>query len=311
MLKNLPYNALRTLESVVRLRGFARAAEELNVTQSAVSQHVKLLEEWLGQRLLIRRSRQTIPTEAGERLASVTRDGFGAIELICDELRGSQRDKGNALLLGSPPGFAFVWLLPRLLNFDEHHPDIQISLTTDGQSRDPISAEADIFISYSAGGFPGLHAEALMAEQMSPVCSPELARSINDLSDLSAHTILQDNLEATESISHWEFWAKECGVKLPPLPKTRKYGQANLVVQAAIQGLGVAMGRSPLVGDAVREGKLIYPFAASAHSQFSYWFVCQHGALKKRSVCTFKTWLAQEAAAFSEMLPNPTEAPEG
>ena len=299
MLKTLPFNALRTLEAVVRLRGFARAAEELNVTQSAVSQHIKQLEEWLGHRLLIRRSRQTIPTEAGERLASATRQGFGGVELICDELRGSKKVTPNGLLLGAPPGFAFLWLLPRLLDFDDQYPDIPISLSTDPQSRDPNSAEADVYITYSSGGFPGLHTELLMTEQMSPVCTPDIAATIRDLDDLSEQTILQDHLESTGTPSHWDFWAKECDITLPGFKSTRKYGQANLVVQAAIQGLGVAMGRSPLVADATRDGQLVYPFPHFAHSQFSYWFVCQHEALKKKPVRAFLNWLHQEAIGFT------------
>ena len=205
MLKTLPFNALRTLEAVVRLRGFGRAADELNVTQSAVSQQIKQLEEWLGHRLLSRRNRVTAPTEAGERLARAVRDGFGAIEGLCDELRGTNLARGNGVLVASPPGFAFVWLLPRLLSFDHSHSDISISLSTDPQSRNPVISDADVFISYSAGGFPGLHAELLMPETMAPVCAPHLARSLNSVADLAQHTILRDHLEAGEAQSNWEF----------------------------------------------------------------------------------------------------------
>ncbi|WP_298918561.1 LysR substrate-binding domain-containing protein [uncultured Roseobacter sp.] len=300
MLKTLPFNALRTLESVVRLRGFGRAAEELNVTQSAVSQHIKLLEDWLGHRLLIRRSRKTVPTEAGERLAQATREGFGGIEMICDELRGSKRTRGQGILVGAPPGFAFVWLLPRLLRFDHMNPDISISLSTDPHSREPSTGEADVFISYSAGGFPGLHAEQLMDERMSPVCAPNLARTVNAIGDLSNHTILRDNLESDEALSPWEFWAKECGIGLPHFNRTKTYGQANLVVQAAVQGLGIAMGRGPLVADAIKDGTLVRPFEATAPSQFSYWFVCRHEALKSDNVNAFRKWLHEEAKPFRQ-----------
>jgi LysR family glycine cleavage system transcriptional activator len=298
MLKTLPFNALRTLEAVVRLRGFGRAAEELNVTQSAVSQHIRQLEDWLSVRLLIRRGRQTTPTEAGERLASAAREGFGMVEAVCEDLKGSSKTRNAGILVGSPPGFAFVWLLPRLLSFDDTNPDISVSLSTDPQLRDPFLGEADIFISYSTGGFPGLHAELLMAETMSPVCSPRLADGLTSIKDLEKHTILQDNLDAPDAVSNWEFWAKEGGITLPRFQRTRSYGQANLVVQAAAQGLGVAMGRSPIVKDAVKDGSLVYPFQQSAKSQFSYWFVCRHEALKSKSVQAFREWLHEEVAAF-------------
>lgn len=295
MLKTLPYNALRTLESVVRLRGFGRAAEELNVTQSAVSQHIKLLEDWLGHQLLVRQGRQTIPTQTGELLASTIRDGFGAVSLICDEVRNTNRSRRRGIHVAAPPGFAFIWLLPRLLDFDEKNPDIPISLSTDPKSQDPSSSDADVVISYSAGGFPDLHAEKLMSEVMSPVCSPQLGESLNDINDLANHTILRDTLEGPEHRSNWEFWAKEVNVTLPHFPQTRVYGQANLVVQAAKNGSGIAMGRSPLVEDSVQCGKLVYPFTDFASSQFSYWFVCRHSVLKSKSVQEFRSWLHGEA----------------
>ncbi|MEP4198378.1 MAG: LysR substrate-binding domain-containing protein [Aliishimia sp.] len=302
MLKTLPFNALRTLEAVVRLRSFRRAADELNVTQSAVSQQVKQLEGWLGVRLLLRRNRQTSPTEAGERLASVTRDGFGKVEELCEDLRGSQKARNDGVLVGSPPGFAFLWMLPRLLNFDDSNPNIQVSLSTDPQSQDPMLGEADVVISYSSGGFPGLHAEQLMTETMSPVCTPQIAETLKVPDDLAKHAVLRDHLASIDATSTWDFWSKECGITLPRFQRSRTYGQANLVVQAAVQGLGIAMGRSPLVYDAIEAETLIYPFPEFAHSQFSYWFVCEHEALKSPAVQAFRSWLQLEAAKFEQSI---------
>ncbi len=296
MLKTLPFNALRTLESVVRLQGFGRAADELNVTQSAVSQHIKLLEEWLGHRLLIRQNPHTLPTETGALLARSIRDGFGAVELVCDDLRNAKSSQNRGIHVAAPPGFAFVWLLPRLLEFDEINPEIPISISTDPKSLDPVSGQADIIISYSGGGFNNMHAEKLMSESMAPVCSPIVAKGLDSISDLNNHVILQDTLETPRSISNWEFWAKENNLNLPHFTRARKYGQANLVIQAAINGLGVAMGRSPLVKDAIGNGTLVYPFGEFAQSQFSYWFVCQHAALQSNSVQAFRSWIHEEAA---------------
>lgn len=296
MLKTLPYNALRTLESVVRLHGFGRAAEELNVTQSAVSQHIKQLEEWLGYQLLVRQSRQTVPTQIGERLASAIRDGFGGIERVCDELRDTKITRQDGLLVAAPPGFAFVWLLPRLFKFDERHPDIPISLSTDPKSQAPSASEADMIISYSLGGFPNMHAEKLMAELMAPVCSPKLAEKLNNIADLANHVILQDTIDKPEHRANWAFWAKEVNATLPHFPNVRTYGQANMVIQAAIGGSGIAMGRGPLVADAIKQGTLVYPFEEFARSQFSYWIVCPHEALKSKSVQAFRTWLHEAAA---------------
>ena len=295
MLKTLPYTALRTLESVVRLRGFSRAAEELNVTQSAVSQHIKQLEEWLGHQLIIRQNPKIRPTEHGEHLARAVGEGFGMVETICDTLRGTPRTRKDGLLVAAPPGFAFVWLLQRLLDFDEKHPGIPVSLSTDPKSQNPATSDADVIISYSAGGFPQMHAEVLMTEAMAPVCSPRIAKNLQTPADLADHVILKDDLGSQEHQSNWEFWAKETGVPLPPFRRTRKYGQANMVIQAAVNGAGIAIGRGPLVESAIQSGTLVYPFDAFAASQSSYWFVCGHDALKSKKIMAFKAWIQEQA----------------
>ena len=294
MLKTLPYSALRTLESVVRLRGFSRAGEELNVTQSAVSQHVKQLEEWLGVQLLVRSSRDVNPTDAGERLARATRDGFGTISEICDELRNQHDERANEILVASPPGFAYLWLLPRLLRFDEKHPGMAVSLSTDQPSRDVRATEADVIIAYGPGGFSGLHAERLMSEEMTPVCAPALAKDLHSVADLAKHVILLDRLDDGSTMTNWDFWAREVGETLPKFPRSRTLGQANLVIQAAIDGLGVAMGRSPLVGDAIAAGQLVQPFEKSAHAQYSYWLVWRHEASKRERTVKFLDWIRSE-----------------
>lgn len=295
MLKTLPFNALRTLESVVRLRGFGRAADELNISQSAVSQHIKQLEEWLGHQLLIRKNPKVIPTDDGTRLANAARNGFGMVEAVCDSLRDSKKSASKGLLVAAPPGFAFIWLLPRLLDFNDSHPGIQISLSTDPKSLDPTTSEADVIIAYSTGGFPSLHSEKLMSERMSPVCTPKLAEQIRSPQDLEHQTILQDGQSETEHLSNWEFWASELGIKLPITQRKQVYSQANMVIQAAINGSGVAMGRCPLVIDALENGQLVRPFTQEAQSQFSYWFVCAHNKAHSKFMQEFRNWLHDQA----------------
>ena len=291
MLKTLPYTALRTFEAVERLRGFGRAAEELNVTQSAVSHHVKSLEEWLGHQLLRRQGRRTVPTEAGERLADALRKGFGLVETICDDLRGAPQRQSNGLRIGAPPGFAYLWLLPRLLKFDELHPSTPVSLSTDPHALDLKASDADAMICYSFGGFPDLHAEHLLSETLAPVCAPDIAEKIASPQDLADHIILEDVHDTPGRPSNWDIWSKEVGVPLPPFKRRRRFGQANLVVQAAMDGLGIAMGRSPLVEAALADGKLVELFGKHAPSQYAYWFVCSHDALELPAVNAFRKWL--------------------
>ncbi|PLS21310.1 LysR family transcriptional regulator [Amylibacter cionae] len=301
MLKTLPFNALRTLEAVVRLRGFGRAADELNISQSAVSQHIKQLEDWLGHQLMIRKNPKVLPTDAGVRLATAARNGFGMVETVCDSLRDSKAAANKGLLVAAPPGFAFIWLLPRLLDFNDSHPSIQISLSTDPKSLDPGSSTADVIIAYSTGGFPALHSEKLMGERMYPVCAPTLAEQIRTPRDLDRFTLLQDGPPAEGHLSNWDFWASELGMKVPVPDKKQVYSQANMVIQAAINGSGVAMGRCPLVRDALQAGQLVRPFPQDAESQFSYWFVCTHNKAQLKSTRQFRDWLHGKAAPFNEV----------
>ncbi len=294
MMKLLPFTALRTLEAVVRLRGFGRAAEELNVTQSAVSQHIKSLEEWTGHKLLLRGARKTVATEKGLRLASAVAEGYGGVEAVCDELRDKHQTANRGVLVASPPGFGFVWLLPRLMNFDQDFPDFPVSLSTDIFARDVGAEDTDVMIQYGAGGFSGLHSELLMQETITPVCSPKIAAELHEIADLNRFTILKDNVQNFGTPPTWDYWAQQADIKLPNLPRIRKFGQANMVVQAAVKGLGIAMGRTPLICDAIAEGTLVCPFPQVVKSQFSYWFVCRHEALQLESVQAFRAWLHQE-----------------
>ena len=301
MLKTLPFSALRTLESVTRLNGFGRAAEELNVTQSAVSQHIKQLEEWTGQKLLIRGARKTVPTESGLRLASATAEGFGTVQLVCDDLRDKNMKTNRGILVAAPPGFAFVWLLPRLFNFDSLHPELPVSISTEIFARDFNADAADVMIQYGLGGFPGLHAEQLMPEKMVPVCSPELAVEIDTVDDLAKFTILQDDVNKLGVPPTWDVWAGEAGVKLPKFSNARKFGQANMIIQAAKAGHGVAMGRAPLSIDGLQDGSLACPLPIIAHSQLSYWFVCRHEMFKTKRVKIFRDWIFEEVKNQPDM----------
>jgi LysR family glycine cleavage system transcriptional activator len=170
-------------------------------------------------------------------------------------------------------------------------------LSTDVYLQEFNATQADVMIFYGLGGFTGLHAELLMQEAISPVCAPEVAKTLRSINDLERHTILRDALQNVGSPPSWEFWAEEAGLTLPQLPLGRQFGQANMVIQAAIQGLGVAMGRGPLVADAIAQGLLVCPFEDVVASQFSYWLVCRHDALKSRKVRLFCEWLHEQTSA--------------
>lgn len=297
MIANLPFSALRAFEAVVRRAGFSAAADELGVSQSAVSQHVRTLEQWLGRDLLTRGSRQSVPTPDGLRLAQAISEGLGRISDVCVDLRNRHRND-DRIVVGCPPGFAFLWLFPRLMQFDQAHPDLSVSIATE-VGRSPQS-DVDIGIRYGYGDHPGMQVEHLMPERVFPVCAPSLLRAADPLvhlSDLTRQTLLQDEYSGFGADSpNWDFWARECGLTLLAPRRSRQFGQSNLVVQAAIEGIGVALGREPLVVDALRDGRLVRPFPQIARSPLSYWLVRPRRAPARAGLEAFQNWIHQAAA---------------
>ncbi len=297
MILSLPYTALRAFEVVVRLENFSAAAEELGVSQSAISQHVKSLEEWLGQDLLTRGARKSVPTQEGEQLARAVTEGLGRISDVCAELRDRKRAE-KTIVISCLPGFAFNWLFPRLLRFDIAHPHLSVSIVTD-IGRNPFSGtEADVGIRYGFGDHPGFHVEQLMEERIFPVCAPSLINEgagLPDVAALSHHTLLHDEHDDFRgSKPNWQFWAAECCVILPKPAQERRFGQSNIVVQAAIEGLGVALGREPLVIDALLDGRLVRPFKEIARSPLSYWLVHRRTAKESKKTGEFLQWIREE-----------------
>ncbi|MCR9136056.1 MAG: LysR substrate-binding domain-containing protein [Alphaproteobacteria bacterium] len=303
-MQNLPFTALRVFEAVARLRGFNRAAEELGVTQSSVSQHVKALEEWMGRKLLIRSSHNTVATEDGQQLAEAISSGLGKIIEVCNHLK-KRRSNEQMIVLSCPPGFALNWLFPRLINFDQSHPDLPVSITTSSLSLSIPPEDTSLSIRYGTGKYPNLVTRFLMPERICPVCSPELLAGdppLDQVSDLARHTVLLDELgDHRGNPPTWSFWAEKAGVVLPRLNRTRRFGQANMSVQAAIKSSGVALGREPLVIDAVSEGKLVFPFPTFVGSEYGYWLVCNRHTAQREHMQIFMNWLEEEVAALPDM----------
>jgi LysR family glycine cleavage system transcriptional activator len=300
MIVNLPYTSLRAFEAAARQSSFSEAACELGVSQSAVSQHVKTLEEWLGHALMTRGARRSEPTRDGARLAKAIADGLSQISSVCEDIRDKQRTN-NTIVISCLPGFAFIWLFPRLLNFDLAHPHLSISITTDTGQGEFQGSSADIGIRYGMGDNPGFIVDPLMGEDLFPVCAPSLMTGQNPLrqiSDLALHTQLRDEFSpfATDPPS-WEFWARENGLTLPRPARTRGFGQTNMVIQAAIEGVGVAMGRGPLVDHAIGDGRLIRPFPQTARSKLKYWLVYPKALRESEKIRLFIDWIKSEAEA--------------
>ena len=263
-------NGLRAFEAAARHKSFTRAAEELNVTQTAVSHQIKTLEERLGLKLFDRRGRALRLTEAAKNYLPSVRSAFD--ELYDATERLIRRDGDATLTVSTLTSFAAKWLVPRLGGFQDLHPEISISITTSLASVDFDRDDVDVAIRYGRGDWPGLRVDRLISEDIFPVCSPKLLDGPHPLErpdDLAAHTLLH----ATVFREDWQVWLTAAKVDGVDPSSGVKFDLIMNALQAAIDGLGVALGRTPLVEGDLATGRLIAPFDISLPIEAAYYVV--------------------------------------
>ena len=287
-----PLNALRAFEAAARHLSFTKAAGELHVTQAAVSHQIKALEEWLGLTLFKRQNRATLLTDAGQAYLPALREAFDRIHDATAKLK--ERDKGGALTVGTFTSFAAKWLVPRFGRFAAAHPDIEVRLAINDTFADFGGDSLDIAIRYSRGDWRGLHTQRLMTEVVFVVCSPRLLEGPEPLrcpEDLAHHTLLHDDLP-----EDWDTWLEAAGVGTVKARRELGFNHSEMVLQAAIDGLGVALGRSVLVADDLATGRLVKPFDLELPTQSAYYLVCPEGTQDRPKVKAFRDWVMSEVA---------------
>ena len=286
-------NALRAFEAAARHSSFTKAAAELNVTQAAISHQVKGLEERLGEALFRRNNRVLELTEQGRALLP---DVTAALDLLAAATdRFAARDR--PLVLTVLPSFAAKWLLPRLRNLRERHPNLEVKLDTSDDVLDFALDDVDVAIRYGKGNWPDLAAEHLMDEEVFPVCAPELLTSPAPLkhpNDLRHHVLLHDRMNET-----WAMWLKAAGARGVNPDRGPAFTHSAMVLAAAIDGLGVALARGPLVADDLAAGRLVRPFQAALPARGSYFFVCRPSEAEEPRVVALRDWLRAEVAAMT------------
>lgn len=295
-------NALRAFEAAARLGTFARAAEELNVTAAAVSQQVRGLENDLGMLLFRRAGRGLALTEAGLAYAPGLTDGFARISAATASARGGARPR-TTLRISVLPSFAFGWMNPRLPDFRQRHPDIDLLIDANPRNADIRRGEADFAIRYGVGVVEtGLLSEMFLEEDVYPVCSPALLngpKPLRRLRDLAEHTLIHDlYTHPGEAWNRWDAWFGLAGISTSP-GSGPSYTDTILINQAAIQGQGIAIGRSALVDDALTQGLLVRPFDIVRPADYSYWCVMTPEVSETRAASAFRDWLfdmSREAA---------------
>jgi LysR family transcriptional regulator, glycine cleavage system transcriptional activator len=284
-----PLNAVRVFEASARLSNFSRAAEELSVTQGAVSRQIRSLEAYLGLLLFRRVGRSVSLTQEGRDYYTTVRRALEAIDKKSEQL--SRRRARQKLVVSTVPSFATKWLAPRLASWRAAGRDIDLSIVSSYEPADFRRDGVDIAIRYGRGPWPGLHVERLAVEELFPVCSPAFAKKhrLRFAKDLLRVTLL--DREMTEG---WAEWFDGMGVSLAIPLSTVRMRDAAAAIEAALGGQGVALANSSLVGPDLAAGRLIRPVAGMLVSAFAYHFVCPPTALERSSVRRFRSWIVEE-----------------
>lgn len=293
-------NALRAFEASARHESFSAAATELNVTPAAVGQLVRTLEEWLGAPLFHRRSSgrvRLVATEAAQRALPDIRAGLDRLSLGLERLK--EGAASGVLTVTVSPAFAAKWLLPRIDRFQSAWPDIDVRLDTNLKPVDFVAQGVDIGVRYGMGQWSGLAADKLMEEEVYPVCSPELLRTAGRLqapADLSHETLIQDlSMDGRAGFPTWRAWLDKAGVADVATTRGMQINNSAAVLQAAIDGHGIALARSVMARDDLAAGRLVRLFPGIAFtSALAYYVVYRAECASLPRLLAFREWLLGE-----------------
>ncbi|MGO4339392.1 transcriptional regulator GcvA [Labrys sp. KB_33_2] len=293
-----PLNALRAFEAAARLVSFRLAAAELNVTPGAVSQQIKRLEADLGFQLFSRTPTSLRLTQAGQEYFPIIRQVFGQISEETQRLTNRGR-KADVVTVSVMPGFAIKWLVPRLGRFQARHPDIEVRINASTELVDFERNDVDLAIRHGLGHYPGLKSWLLLSEDMVPVCHPRLLEGqhpLNAIEDIRHHTLLHD-----QDQRDWRLWLQAAKVTGIDTSRGPRFNDESVMLQAAIEGQGIALCHSTLVERDVIEGRLVKIFEVHAPSDFAHYIVCPEGRAELRKLVTFREWLLQDANTFQRL----------
>lgn len=306
MIRRFPgLGPLRTFEAAARHLNFTKAADELGVTPGAVSVQVRAIEDQLGVRLFWRTSRTVRLTGAGETMLRAAREALDVIARAVEQVgpAGGRR----VLTVSVGMSFAAKWLVPRLDRFRRLHPGVDVRLDVTERLADFAREEVDVAIRFGSGTYPGLRADRLFAEEeMFPVCSPRLLEGKHPLrhpADLRHHTLIHEDWRAEgdgwAGWPDWPMWLLAAGVEGVDPARGIRFKQTALVIQAAVEGQGVALGNTSLVADDLAAGRLVRPFDFSlkASPRFACYLVSPRATADRPLTKAFREWVLLEVAA--------------
>lgn len=283
-MRRLPsLNGLRAFEAAARHGSFTAAAAELHVSQAAVSRMVKLLEERLGFALFERRANALVLSERGRALQPTLTDSFDAIARRVEQVLAMRA--GPVLTVGMGATVAVRWLIPRLSGFHHDHPEIEVRIATGGAGA-PMSDDWTCAVLLGDGQWPGFEAERLFSSTLQPVCAPRLAAELREPADLAGATLLH--------VSHWgqdwPRWLAAAGVP-EVASKGLSFGSYAMTLQAAIDGVGVALAPRHYIQDDIAAGRLAVPFGLAVPMVHSWYLVCRASRREDAGFAPFRSWL--------------------
>jgi len=289
-----PLNPLRTFEAAARHQSFTRAARELHVTPGAVSRQVMVLEKFVGARLFERVNREVRLTPVGQRYLHDLSDVFDRI--AASTLRAMQGVRERPLHVWCPMTFAMRWLVPRLPAFHAAHPGRDAIFTTSLKPVDFSVHDADVAIRMGRGDWPGVISRHLVGIELLPVCSPRLLSGPTPLKtprDLARHTLLQ----SVARPEYWRIWLEAAGAGDVDPDRGLTFESVSLAYQAALEGLGVAMGQHALVAEDLAVGRLVAPFGPRVPIDNAFYLVYPERLEDDAHLSTFRDWILAEAQA--------------
>jgi DNA-binding transcriptional LysR family regulator len=292
---------LRGFEAAARHLSFTAAGAELFLTQSAISRQVQTLEEQLGVKLFQRRTRALVLTDAG---ALYYREVARALQQLRDATANVRSATNPVVTVTTTVTFASLWLVPRLADFQSRHEDITVHVAADNTLRDLNRGSLDAAVRYSTREAAGDGALMLFGEEVAPVCSPTLARTqgrLRGLDELLRFPLLHyDDPENRAPWLSWNVWLETLGLPGPRRTRALHFSHYDQVIQAAIAGQGVALGRFPLVRNLVDDGHLVMPLhgarLATLARDRAYWLLVSRSAQNRQEVKTFVRWLRAQAS---------------
>jgi LysR family glycine cleavage system transcriptional activator len=291
-----PLSSLRAFEVVARNQTFRAAAQELHVTAAAVIQQVKALENFVGRKLIRRHDRGYSLTPDGAAGLEALRNGFDQLSAAVAAMSSG----GDRILtVSAVPSLSAEWLVPRLHRFREQHADIDVLLHPSVELVDLEHSRVDLGVRYGSGSYPGLVAERLFEDEIFPVYSPRMLagrRALRSPSDLRVHPLI--HTEWTPETGHWPGWSdwlRAAGVTGVNVNKGLRFSDGALVIQAAVNGQGVALGSKALALDHLAAGRLIRPFEVSLVTDFAYYIVCAKTRADEPDLAAFRRWVVSEA----------------